>query len=353
MKAVIMAGGQGTRFWPASRRSRPKQFLQVGGSGTMLQETVVRLEPLLSRDDVYVVCSERYVSLVASQLEPFPKDHIIVEPMPRSTAACVGLAACYLKQRFPEEMIVILPADHVIRDVDEFHDTLRAGEELGREGWLVTFGIEPSHPATGYGYMLQGESLGDFGGRPAYKVERFTEKPDRSQAEQFLKEGNYFWNSGMFLFSVDQILSEINLRMPQLGQALSEIEQSWGDPDRLKQIFSSLESTSIDVGVIEQSERIVMLPSNPGWSDVGNWRALEEIQGVDSQGVASNTPYVNVDSHDCVLYTSGGKLVALVGVEKLVVVDTEDALLVCAWDRTEEVRRVVESLKNKDLKKYY
>jgi len=218
---------------------------------------------------------------------------------------------------------------------------------------LVTFGIEPSHPATGYGYMLQGESLGDFGGRPAYKVERFTEKPDRSQAEQFLKEGNYFWNSGMFLFSVDQILSEINLRMPQLGQALSEIEQSWGDPDRLKQIFSSLESTSIDVGVIEQSERIVMLPSNPGWSDVGNWRALEEIQGVDSQGVASNTPYVNVDSHDCVLYTSGGKLVALVGVEKLVVVDTEDALLVCAWDRTEEVRRVVESLKNKDLKKYY
>ena len=352
MKAVVMAGGQGTRFWPASRRSRPKQFLQIVDSGTLLQETVARLEPLLSRDDVYVVCSERYVSLVASQLEPFPKDQIIVEPMPRSTAACAGLAACYLKQRFPEEMMVILPADHVIRDVDEFHHTLQAGQELGREGWLVTFGMEPSHPATGYGYMLQGESLGEFGGRPAYRVKQFTEKPDRSQAEQFLKEGNYFWNSGMFLFSIQQILSEINLRMPQLGQALSEIEQSWGDPGRLQEIFSSLESTSIDFGVMEKSERIAMLPSNLGWSDVGNWRAVGEIQAADSQGVVSNTPHVNVDSRDCVLYTSGGKLVALVGVEELVVVDTEDALLVCARDRTEEVRKVVKSLKNKDLKKY-
>jgi len=352
MKAVVMAGGQGTRFWPASRESRPKQFLQIVDSGTMLQETVARLEPLLSRNDVYVVCSERYVPLVTSQLDPFPKDQIIVEPIPRSTAACVGLAACYLKRRFPEEMIVVLPADHVIRDVDEFHDTLQAGEELGREGWLVTFGIEPSHPATGYGYMLRGESLGKFGGRSAYRVERFTEKPDRSQAQQFLKEENYFWNSGMFLFSVQQILSEINLRMPQLGQTLSEIEQNWGDPGRVKELFSSLESTSIDFGVMERSERIAMLPSNPGWSDVGNWRALEEIQGADSQGVTSNAPHVNVDSRDCVLYTSGGKLVALVGVEELVVVDTEDALLICARDRTEEVRKVVESLKNKDLKKY-
>ena len=352
MKAVIMAGGKGTRFWPASRESRPKQFLQIADSGTMLQETVARLEPLLGRDDVYVVCSERYVAQVAGQLEFLPKDQIIIEPLGRSTAACAGLAACYLKQRFPEEMLVMLPADHVIRDVDEFHDTLRAGEELGREGWLVTFGIEPSHPATGYGYMLQGESLGEFGGRPAYHVKRFTEKPDRSRAEQFLKEGNYYWNSGMFLFSIERILSEIDLCMPQLGQALSEIEQNWGDPDRIKEIFSRLESVSIDFGVMEKSERVALVPSDPGWSDVGNWQALEEIQGADSQGVASNTPHVNVDSRDCVLYTSSGKLVALVGVQELVVVDTEDALLVCARDRTEEVRKVVEDLNKKDLKDY-
>jgi mannose-1-phosphate guanylyltransferase len=352
MKAVIMAGGKGTRFWPASRESRPKQFLQIAGSGTMLQETVSRLEPILGRDDVYVVCSERYVADVASQLEPFPEDQIIVEPLARSTAACAGLAACYLKQRFPEEMIVMLPADHVMRDVDEFHDTLRAGEELGREGWLVTFGIEPSHPATGYGYMLQGDLLGDFGGRPAYKVERFTEKPDRSTAEQFLKEGTYQWNSGMFLFSIERILSEIDLRMPLLGQALSEIEQNWGDPDRMKEIFSSLESVSIDFGIMEKSERIALLPSNPGWSDVGSWKALEEVLDADVQGVTSNTPHVNIDSRDCVLYTAGGKLVALVGVGELVVVDTEDALLVCARDRTEEVRKVIESLKEMNLKDY-
>ncbi len=352
MKAVIMAGGQGTRFWPASRESRPKQFLQIADSGTLLQETVARLGPLLGREDVYVVCSERYLPLVAEQLEPFPRDQVIVEPMARSTAACAGLAACYLKQRFPEEMMVMLPADHVIRDVKEFHETLRAGEKLGREGWLVSFGIEPSHPATGYGYLRPGEHLGEFAGRPAYKVEQFTEKPDRARAAQFLEEGNYYWNSGMFLFSVERILSEIDLRMPRLGQALAEVEQSWGYPDRLKEIFSPLESTSIDFGVMEKSERIAMLPSDPGWSDVGNWKALEEILGVDGQGVASNGPQLNVDSRDCVLYTSGGKLVVLVGVRDLVVVDTEDALLVCSKDRTEEVRKVVESLKNKDLKEY-
>ena len=352
MKAVIMAGGQGTRFWPASRRSRPKQFLQIAGLGTMLQETVARLEPLLSREDVYVVCSERYVSQVAGQLEPFPRDQIIVEPMARSTAACAGLAACYLRQQFPEETLLVLPADHVVRDVQEFHDTVRAGEELGREGWLVTLGIKPSHPATGYGYLRQGEPLGEFAGRPAFKVEQFTEKPDRLQAEQFLEQGGYYWNSGMFLFSVEQILSEINLRMPQLGQALSEIQKNWSDPDRLKEIFAPLESTSIDFGVMEKSERIAMLPSNPGWSDVGNWKALEGIQGADGQGVTSNTPHVNIDSRDCILHTSGGKLVALVGVEGLVVVDTEDALLVCAKDQTEEVKKVAELLNESDLKDY-
>ncbi len=352
MKAVIMAGGQGTRFWPASRESRPKQFLQIAGSGTMLQETVARLEPLLGREDVYVVCSERYVSQVAGQLEPFPEEQIIVEPMARSTAACTGLAACYLQQQFPEETLLVLPADHVVRDAQEFHDTVRAADELGRDGWLVTFGIEPAHPATGYGYLRQGEPLGEFAGRRAFKVERFIEKPGRPRAEQFLEQGGYYWNSGMFLFSVERILSEINLRMPQLGRALSEVEHNWSDPDRLREIFTSLESTSIDCGVMEKSERIAMLPSNPGWSDVGNWKALEEILGADGQGVTSNTPHANIDSRDCILHTSGGKLVALVGVEGLVVVDTEDALLVCAKDHTEEVKKVAEIFNKKDLKGY-
>ncbi|MEE8350198.1 MAG: mannose-1-phosphate guanylyltransferase [Acidobacteriota bacterium] len=352
MKAVIMAGGRGTRFWPASREARPKQFLQISESGTMLQETVARLEPLLGWDDIYVVCSERYVADVASQLESLPREQIIVEPLARSTAACAGLAASYIKQRFPEEMLVLLPADHVIRDLDEFHQTLLAGEELGKKGWLVTFGIEPTHPATGYGYMLQGESLGTFGGRPAFQVERFTEKPNRSQAEQFLGEGSYYWNSGMFLFSIEQILSEIELRMPLLDQALARIESNWRAPDRMKEIFSPLESISIDIGIMEKSEKIALLPSNPGWSDVGNWKALEEIQGADSKGISSNTPHVNIDSRDCMLYASGGKLVALVGVENLVVVDTEDALLICSRDRTEEVRKIVDSLHEEDFNDY-
>ena len=352
MKAVIMAGGRGTRFWPASREKRPKQFLEIAGPGTMLQETVARLEPLLALEDIYVVCGTQYVQEVARQLNQLKEDQIIVEPLARSTAACVGLAACYLRRQFPNEILAVLPADHVIQDVEEFHHALRAGEELGKEGWLVTLGIEPSYPATGYGYVLQGEPLGEYSGRPAYKVKQFTEKPDRPQAEQFLKEGSYYWNSGIFLWSADGILAEIEVLMPQLSQALAEIEQSWDDHDRCAEIFSGLESTSIDFGVMEESQKIAMLPCRPGWNDVGNWRALEEIRGSDSEGVTSNTPYVNIDSRDCILYTSQGKLVALVGVENMVVVDAPDALLVCAKDRTEEVRKVVEHLQEKDLKQY-
>ncbi|MDA2933498.1 sugar phosphate nucleotidyltransferase [Acidobacteria bacterium AH-259-D05] len=352
MKAVIMAGGRGTRFWPASRERRPKQFLEIAGPRSMLQETVARLEPLLALDDIFVVCSQQYVQQVASHLNQLKEEQIIVEPLARNTAACVGLAASYLKQRFPQEILAVLPADHVIQDVQEFHHALRAGEELGKEGWLVTFGIEPSYPATGYGYVLQGAALGEFAGRAAYQVKQFTEKPDRPQAEQFLKEGSYYWNSGIFLWSAQSILAQIELLMPQLSRALADIERSWDDHDRLREIFSGLESTSIDFGVMEKSEKIAIVPCSPGWNDVGNWRALEEIRGSDSQGVTSNTPYLNIDSRDCLLYTSQGKLVALVGVENMVVVDTPDALLVCARDRTEEVQKVVEGLKEKDFKKY-
>ncbi len=345
MKAVIMAGGQGTRFWPASREGQPKQFLKISGSRSMLQETAARLQPVLAWQDLYVVCSRRYIQQVRSQLDQLKEDQIILEPSARNTAACVGLAACYLKPRFPNEVMAVLPSDHVIERVEEFHQVLQAAEELGREGWLVTFGIHPTYPATGYGYLKKGESLGEVGGCEAYQVAGFTEKPKRAGAERFLKEGNYYWNSGMFLWSIDRILTEIEVHMPDLHQALMEIEGSWDNRDRMKEIYAGLEKTSIDVGVMEKSEKVAVLPCRLGWSDVGNWRALDQIAATDGEGMTSNTRLVNIDSRDCVLYTSPGKVVALVGVKDLVVVDAPDALLICAKERSEDVKQVVEHLR--------
>ena len=349
MKAVIMAGGQGTRFWPLSRQSRPKQFLSITGSRTLLQDTVERLKPLLTKEDIYVVCGRAYLEQVQAQLPELQEDQIIVEPAGRNTAACVGLAALYLKSRFQEEkeIMAMLPSDHLIQDVEEFHQVLQAGAKLAQSNWLVTFGIQPSHPATGYGYLQLGTPLGDFHGRTAYRIRRFVEKPDQERAERFLDAGEYFWNSGMFLWSIEAILMEIRNQMPILHRALLEIEESWNDKERLLEIFSALDNLSIDVGVMEKAPKVATVPCHLGWSDVGNWKALEDVWGRDAQGVAANSTYVTVDSRNCLVYASKDKLVALVGVEGLVVVETPDALLICARERTEDVKQVVEELKER------
>lgn len=348
-----MAGGQGTRFWPASRESQPKQFLKVTGTRTLLQETVARLRPLLQKEDVYVVCGPQYIAEVKRQLDSLEQDQIIVEPAPRNTAPCVGLAAVALRRRCgDEEVMAVLPSDHVIQNVPEFHDVLRAAGNLAREGWLVTFGIEPSYPATGYGYLMRGEALNPVEGRAAHRVGRFAEKPDAGRAEEFLKSGDYYWNSGMFVWSVGRILEEIRTHMPELGQTLQEIEKNWDQPDLWKKAFSSLERISIDYGVMEKSEKVAMLPCGLGWNDVGNWKALEEVGSRDEDGITANAEYLNIDSRRCVLYTSDNKFVALVGVEDLVVVETPDAILVCNRNHAEDVRKVVEKLKEKGSKKY-
>ena len=318
----------------------------------MLQETAARFQPFLAAGDVYVVCGRRYVQQVREQLDQLQEDQIIVEPSARNTAPCIGLAALYLRRHFPDEVMSVFPSDHVIQDVAEFHQVLQAAQELAREGWLVTFGIRPSYPATGYGYVRKGDLLGEFAGCAAHEVAGFTEKPDRSRAEQFLQDGKYYWNSGMFVWSIDRILTEMERHMPELYQALMEMDGSWEDPVGMEKIYSRLEKTSIDVGVMEKAEKIAVLPCTLGWSDVGNWRALEQVKKRDGKGVISNGPHVNIDSRDSVLYTSEGKLIALVGVEDLVVVEAPDALLVCARERIEDVKQVVEHLKKLGWDKY-
>lgn len=348
MKAVIMAGGQGTRFWPVSRRHHPKQFIRIGGSGrTLLQDTVARLHGLLAPRDVYVVCGGPYVEEVQRQLPQLAPEQIIIEPAGRNTAPCVGLAAVCLRQRFPSEVMLVFPSDHVIQKVGELHECLRAAARLAADGWLVTFGIRPSFPATGYGYIERGEPLGDSWGRPGFRVACFTEKPDLERARSFVASGRYDWNSGIFAWTVERVLEELRRHMPDLYDGLEAWLESHEDAARAAEIFAALPSISIDYGVMEKADRVATVPCDPGWSDVGSWKALADVETPDEDGNVANGLVVSVDSKDCILHTSGGKMVALVGVSDLVVVETPDALLVCRRERAEEVRRVVAELERR------
>ncbi len=352
MKAVVMAGGQGTRFWPASRRNRPKQFLNILGQRTMLQETMTRLEPLLKPADLYVVCREDYVDDVKTQAPGLSDAQIIAEPLPRNTAACIGLGALRISLSDPEEVMVALPADHRISNVSEFQRALEAAENLARDGWLVTFGIRPTYPATGYGYLERGPRLGEFNGREAFEVVRFVEKPKAEMASEMLTDDRYDWNSGIFIWKTSRILKEIEASMPALYEALTRIKQQPDNVRVARAAFRDLEHVSIDHGVMEKSQRVACLPVDLGWSDVGSWRVVADLLPADEAGNVANSFLVPLDSRGCVVHTSPEKLVALIGVEDLVVVETADAVLVCPKDRAEEVQQVVAELQVRGLEEF-
>ena len=344
MKIVIMAGGRGTRFWPASRSAFPKQFLAITTRRSMLQETVQRLLPRLSASDIYVVCGPDYVDTVREQLPEFSQEQILVEPLARSTAACVGLAARYLKDRHGDAVCAFLPADHAITRVERFHAALQVAERLAHQEWLVTFGIVPDRAATGYGYIERGEFLEKTGGLSAFRVGRFVEKPDLEVAQGYLESGRHFWNSGMFVWQASTILKEIDRSLPRLSTALNTIASDWEDVESARRAFRELDPISIDYGVLERSSRVATVPCDFGWSDVGDWRSVREQLARDPDGNASNTPIAVLDARDCLAYSREGKLIALIGVENLVVVETPDALLICSGDRTQDVKSLVATL---------
>lgn len=351
MKALIMAGGQGTRFWPQSVEERPKQFLKLAGPSTLLRETAERLQPMMDWSDVFVVACSRYIPEIRRELPELEDEQIVVEPVPRNTAPCIGLASRHIRRFYPDEVVAVLPADHVIQNVREFHRSLYVAEQAAKDDWLVTFGVPPSYPATGFGYVKRGELLSSEHDLPLYRVDHFEEKPPLNKAREFLAGGEHYWNSGMFVWSIDGIVEEMKKWMPELSGGLERLV-ACSDPSRSEEIFAGFPKISIDYGVMERTSRAAMVVADFGWNDVGSWRALREVRPSDEAGNVIDNLYEALDSRNCIASIQPDKLLALIGVEGLVVVDTPDALLICAEDRAEEVREIVRRLKERGLNRY-
>lgn len=355
MFAVIMAGGKGTRFWPLSREDRPKQLLNIVGEKAMLQQTIERLSPLIDPSRVLVVTEQYLLSPIQDLLPQIPPANIIAEPQGKNTAPCVALAALHVQRREKGAIMALLPADHWIGDPAGFLESLRAARELveQRDG-LVTLGIQPTRPDTGFGYLRIGSEIGTFQGKRAFRVERFVEKPGITQAQQFFASGKYLWNSGMFLWRAETILGEIKAHLPRVFEGMERIAAALGTPQEesvTEQVFADIESVSVDKGVLEKASNVAVIPASFGWNDIGSWRALCDLLPADEAGNTVQGKLIAIDTRDCVVH-SPRKLVVTIGLKDLIIVETEDAILVCPKERDQDVRKVVEALIGKGWTQY-
>ena len=348
---VIMAGGSGTRFWPLSRKRRPKQFLALIGDATLLAATVQRLPPLAKADRTFVVCGPEHARVARRLLPALPPENFVVEPCPRNTAPCVGLAALHVAARDPKGIIAMLPADHHVARPDAFREALSAAGQLALTGAIATIGIRPSRPETGYGYLEVGPRLAvrtrGKSRLSAHKVARFVEKPDVVTAARYLAEGGYLWNSGIFVFRADVILEEIGAAMPALRASLDRIARDLGTrryARTLAKVFPGCPAISIDYGVMEKSQRIAVVPADFGWSDVGSFAALPEVRKTDAHGNVKEGEALVLDGKNSVVLATGGRPVAVIGLDDVIVVDAGDAVLVCRRDRAQDVRKAVDEL---------
>lgn len=343
--AVIMAGGSGTRFWPLSRAARPKQLLALGPSDrSLLGATVDRLAPIIPQDRVVVVTNARIAEAVAADLPGVPRTNVLAEPEGRNTAPCIGWAAVRALHADPDATLVVLPSDHHIEDEPRFLAVLERAIAAASDGALVTCGIEPTRPETGYGYLEVGEPLA----HGARRCVRFVEKPDRARAEEFLASGRYLWNSGLFVFRARAILDAIRTCLPELGDQLDQLAGALRDgreADCIAELYPRMPSISIDHGVMERAADVAVVPGSFGWSDLGSYETAWELSPKDADGNSvRDDSGILVDARRNFVRAPEGKLVALIGVEDLVVVDTGDALLVMPRDRSQDVRKVVDAL---------
>ena len=357
MYVVIMAGGKGARFWPRSREKKPKHLLDIISEKTIIQETVDRIKPLVSPENILVVTGKKHAVTLIKQLPEIPPKNIIIEPEGKNTAACIGLAALHIRKIVPDDIMIILPSDHAIADSQKYIDLISAAAKVAtQEDGLVTIGIKPSSAQTGFGYIERTDLFKKIDNEEVFRVKSIREKPDFPQAQEFVQSGSFYWNSGMFIWRTSVILKAIHRWLPDLYAGLMKIDQSLGSSKEkvtVARVYKKLDSISIDYGVMEKTDNVFIIPGDFGWSDVGSWDALWEISTRDINGNAAlnDSRTIFEDSEGSLIYNPG-KLTALVGVKDLIIVETRDALLICKKGRSQDVKKIVEKLDADKLKKY-
>lgn len=352
--AVIMAGGSGTRFWPKSTKKYPKQFLNLFGDGTMIQNTANRIKDIIPQERILVVTNDDYVDIVKQQLPKVPQDNIVGEPVAKNTAPCVAIAAEMLLKNDPDAVMVVLPADHHITNPDEFNNILAAAIEKAKSGNdLVTIGIRPNHPETGFGYIHANSSTKEvLAGKTVEGVRGFTEKPDLETAQSFLDSGDYYWNSGMFIWRADSVLKEFELQLPEM---YALVKQSGFDlftdlhNAAINEFYYDCESISIDFGVMEGAKNVFVVPGEFGWNDVGSWSAVYDLG--EKNNIGNVIQAVNVSfagSENNLVVSNSDKMISLVGLDNVAIVETDTSILICDLNHAQGVKQIVEQLKEND-----
>ncbi len=364
MYAIVLAGGVGSRLWPRSRNNNPKQLLDLISDRTMIQETMDRLRQLMPVENITIVVGENHAEIVRQQLPDLPSANVLVEPSGRGTAPAIGLGLLHIKRLAAQAgeddpVIGSFHADHVITRRQTFAQVVQAAGQVAERGFIVTLGITPDHPHTGYGYIERDGQLDEIDGLPVYKVARFVEKPPLTTAQKYLATGLYSWNSGMFIWKLSTILAEYAEHLPELSAQLKQIEADQEQPDaatRLADLWESVKTETIDVGIAERSQRMAVLPANIGWSDVGDWSVVADLiaaQQTTGDGNAVVGHHIGFGTTNSLIYNGNAdKLVATLGLQDLIIVDLPDVLLIAPRSHNQEVKKIVEHLRREGLEKF-
>ncbi len=354
MYCLLMAGGSGTRFWPKSREKKAKQFLQINGKKSLIANTITRFKKIVPPDNIFIVTKESQKQVIEHHIDNIPLKNIIIEPMGKNTAPCIGLGALFIQHKDPESIMIVSPADHLVQKEKIFTQTIKAAVKVAEDNnCLVTIGINPDRPATGYGYIQSKKNIGPVNNIDVFTVRTFAEKPDLETAERFIESGDFYWNSGIFIFKVKTFLKAVKKFLPDLHKALMEIKSSLHKKDfekKLHKIYPRLKAISIDFGIMEKVNNVCMVKGNFPWSDLGSWEQVYRLSSKNKNGnVIQGTVIIDNVKNS---YINTDEMVAVVGLDDVVIVQDQGATIVCRKDKTEDIKNIVEQIKTKKLKKY-